>query len=134
MEILRQLSFSGRFKVIKIGIIVDFAKFTPCIQAIVNELLKYNIDFMILDTQKIYRVEDGYFDIIFCDLSVGSVSNYIDKWIFLISAHGLLVEIVSGDKFIRTIPDKLCFQKILTFPLLNPDLKCKYLVYRYNGL
>jgi hypothetical protein len=132
MNILRQLGFSGRFKAIKIGVIVDFLEITPCIRDILSELSANNIEYTILDVQRIYRVEDGYFDIVFCDLSVGQIYEFIDRWIYLISGKGLLVDMIYGEKFIRIIPTQLRFQEALSFPQLNSDLTYKYRTYRNN--
>lgn len=132
MGILRELGFSGRFKALKIGVIVDFSHVTDCLRNILIDLSADNADCIILDIQGIYRIEDGYFDIIFYELPTRQANNTIYNCYSLISGGGLLLEIISDEKAISPILSQLVFQKVIRFTPSNSDAAYKCLLYRNN--
>lgn len=96
MSFLKQLGFTGRFKTLRIGFIVDKSKISPCIHGMINDLVAKDVDFLILDIHKIYMVDEGYFDLVITDYLVGEIYEIIHTWVFLISGGGLLLQMINN--------------------------------------
>ena len=130
MSFLNHLGFSGRFQAIRLGLIVEESKISPCIHGMIEELLVQEIDFMILDVQRVYRVDVGYFDLIITDYLVHEIYEFMDQWIPLIGGGGLLLEIseASSNKYHAALP--LLYRGAVQFVLEPVEVTCKGFLYQ----
>ena len=132
MNFLKQLGFSGRFQALRLGFIVNETKISPCVYEMIKELLAKDIDFMILDIKKIYRIDAGYFDLIIVDHLVQEIYEFIDQWIFLIVGKGLLLSIIENTNKVNHPALPLIFRGTVQISL-NPDKTCQGFIYQNDN-